>query len=353
MNKTTTIAVAIVVAAVVIAGGIVGFGTITSGKSSGSNNTNYLSKTSFSVADFGIDHPDAGAYGWMAGTSHTNTSNTLQKYDPNIKVVDLKGGSGAVASAIAAGTVQMGMLSADGALHAINSSVPIKIVGVYRTSPIGDFVYVSPSSTYNKLSDLSGKNVTFANSKPGSLDVLLNGIIAADYKVNITHDYVGSHEAQQAAVLNGKATASTGAYFDVYKLVKSGYLKSIGNITENWPAFVVVANTSFIHNHPNAVKAALMGMEYGNYLFDQNAGNFAYNFLKSYYNFSASETQFFMSTMHYSTNGTIYLKSLNEELTTLQADNIISPNLKLSQLYTDQFSQVVNTTYPPGIIRAA
>ncbi len=346
MKGTTTIAIAVIIAGIVIGSGIAYY-AYTSGNTGPKTTPNYLSTTSFTIADFGIDHPDAGAYGWMMNNSQ-NTSMTLQKYDPNIKLSDLPTGSGGVADALASGTAMMGMLSADGALGAMDKGLPITIVAVYRTSPIGDYVYVAPNSTYHHISDLN--NTTFANSHAGSLDVLLNDILEAQYNITIHHDYVGSHEAQQSAVLNGKAAASTGAYFDVYKLVQAGTLRSVGNITENWPAFVIAANNTFIQDHPNAIKAALLGMQYGNYLFDQNAGNFAYNFLKSYYNFSASETTFYMQTMHFSTNGTIYLQSLNNELKSLQADNVISAtNLTLSHIYTNKFVTVANTTYNPNL----
>lgn len=342
MNKTTQIIVAAIVVVVIVAGSLTFYFT-TYGKSSGNGTT---SSTSFTIGDFGISHPDAGAYAWMMNSS-ANEKATLMKYDQNIKLQDFPGGSGAVSSALTTGKIQVGMLSADGALNAIAKGVPIKIVSVYRNTPYGAYIYVSPNSTITSPSQLN--NATFANSKPGSLDVLMDELIKAKYNLSVIHnDYLGSHEAQQAAVIDQTVNASTGSYFDVYKLIQSGNLKSIGTITEQWPGFVVVALNSFISAHPNAVKAAIQGMDYGNTLFNQNKSGASYTFMKTFFNFTASETGFFMHSMYFSQNGTIYKSALSNELTTLQGYSILPSNLTLSQLYTSQFVSVSNAHFNPS-----
>ncbi len=337
MNKSTQIIVAVIVVVVIVAGSLTFYYTAYGNKSS---NGNYVSTTSFSIADFGVAHPDAGAYAWMYSSS-ANQTMTLKKYDPNIQLQDFKGGSGAVANALTTKKVQMGMLSADGAVHAISQGVPIKIVSVYRNTPYGAFVYVAPNSNITNVTQLN--NVTFANSKPGSLDVLIDGFLVSEYNLkNVSHSYVGGHKAQESAVLTGAANVSTGSYFDVYKLIQSGDLKSIGTIQERWPGFVIVALNSFISAHPNAVKAAIKGMDYGNTLFNQNKSGASYNFMMHYYNFSKPETGFFMHSMYFSQNGTIYTKALQAELSAMKNVGEVGNNTTLSMLYTNQFVSVNN-----------
>src|SRR5579875_1231984 len=107
--------VGLVVVLVVVAG--IGWGLYATKKTSTVPQANTAALT---IGDFGVSHPDAGAWAWM----YNNTS-VFKQYDsnPNVNFEDFPGGSGAVLSAMESGKVQLGMIAGDAAVSAIAKGV--------------------------------------------------------------------------------------------------------------------------------------------------------------------------------------------------------------------------------------
>ncbi len=312
-----------VVVLVVIAG--VGWGLYLTKKTTSSSAPTSTNTASLCIGDFGVSHPDAGAWAWMINNSSQKAM--FQSYDPNknVSFADFPGGSGAVTTAMETGKVQLGMLSADTAISDVAAGLPISIVATYRLSPIGDYVLVNPSSSITSFATLgatiNSTGVTWAHSKPGSLDVVLCHILAGKYgwsTSKITPAYVGSFQSQDSAVLTGSANITTGAYFDAYLQVQNNTLRSIGDLNESWPGFVLVALNNYISSQPATLSAALKAIFDMNSQFQSNTAAETH-FIQTYYGFSTSETAFYVSIMHWATNGTIYTQSVNAEISALES----------------------------------
>lgn len=341
--------------------------TTTSSSSTTTTSSIASNDTSFTVGDFGITHPDAGAWTFMYNQTSTGAANpvVLDRYTPHVTLDTFAKGSGAVLNAFAAGTIQVGMLSSDAlvgslATNSTLSGLGIKIVATFRETPIGDYVVVSNTSSITSTGQLSGTSV--ANSAPGSLDTVLDILLAGKLGfINsskpytstypFTHDYVGSFSAQVAAVEHGTTQWTTGGFFDAYPLIYTDhYLSVLTTINETWPGFVIAATGNFIQHDSAALKAFLQGVQAAAAIYDANTNNVALNFAEAAtptgFGFSSAEASLFISTYHFSTNGTIYATALQDEINSLYSAGAISGNssvITASSLYATGFA-AVNTS---------
>lgn len=373
ISQTALIAIVIIVV-IIIAGGAYAAYVLTSSttayntSSSYSTNTSIVSNsTTFSVGDFGITHPDAGAWSFMYNQTSGGTANpvVLDRYTPNVKLDTFSGGSGQVLNAFAAGKIQVGMLAGDAfvqnvANNATLSSLGLKIVATFRETPIGDYVVVSNKSTITSPSQLL--NTKVANSNPGSLDTVLDILLASKLGfINsstpytstypFTHSYVKSFNAQVANVEDGNVQWTTGGFFDAYNLIYSSSpsLTKLTSINETWPGFVIAATGSFIQHDGAALKAFLQGVQAVSAIYDANTNNVALNFAEAAkptgFGFAASEASVFIATYHFSTDGTIYPLAIQAEINGLYAAGAIKGNtttILASSLYSTAFAPVNN-----------
>jgi hypothetical protein len=389
ISQAATIVIVVIIIIIVAGGGYAAF-VLSQHPTSGSTSTTLTTSTtgtssitpnmtSFTVADFGITHPDAGAYGLVVNATSSGSPNpvVLKKYVPNVQLVDLSAGSGAVLSALYANTAQVGMLSGDAVVEAIannptNSTIQqLRIVATYRETPVGDYITVPTDSSCagSKLtytgSALNG--TTVANSKKGSLDDVLDGLIAfqlglvggttgKSYVSNTApngypfqHNYDGSFQGQLSDIADCSATGAaewtTGGFFDAYQIIHSSAptVKSIGAYNETWPGFVMVARMDWLPSHVAALKSFLQGVYAVDATYNQQIktqGSYDYSWAESYYGFTSSTMAAYGSTYHFTTNGTIYQTTMTAEInalweatgikqtntTVLSAANFIAPS---------------------------
>ncbi|MHB1908505.1 MAG: type 2 periplasmic-binding domain-containing protein [Nitrososphaerales archaeon] len=364
----TALIIVVVIVVIIIAGGAYAAYVMTTSNTTVNNGTSSISailsnSTSFTVGDFGITHPDSGAWAFMYNQSSSGAANpvVLDRYTPNVKLDTFAGGSGAVLNAFAAGTIQVGMLSADAVIqnvanNATFSNLGLKIVATYRETPVGDYVVVSNKSTITSPSQLV--NTRVANSSPGSLDTVLDILLANNLGfVNsttpytstypFTHVYVHSFSAQVSNVESGNVQWTTGGFFDAYNLIYSSSpsLTKLTSINETWPGFVIVATNSFITHDAAALKSFLQGVQAVSAIYDVNTNNAALNFAEAAkptgFGFSASEATVFIATYHFSTNGTIYPLAIQAEINGLYSAGAIKGNtsvLSASSFYVTGFA---------------
>jgi ABC-type nitrate/sulfonate/bicarbonate transport systems, periplasmic components len=215
---------------------------------------------------------------------------------------------------------------------------PVVMIATYDLPPTLRFVVVSSSSKIYNLSQLNG--TTAAVSTPGSVDTVYTEYLAKAFNLNIKIEYVGSVQAQIAAVLTGRATFTNIAEFDDLKLIDNHELRIVYNLTLPWPNLVVVTTRSFALNHPNAVKAALMGI----FAIDKMLIiKYIITLVKYYSNIMTPlDVSLLLKTISFSINGEINVTQLNLELNAFKSVGVITnSSFNVTQMISNEFVKIV------------
>jgi ABC-type nitrate/sulfonate/bicarbonate transport system substrate-binding protein len=306
-------------------------GTVTS--------TPYVSSnTSFTIGVAHFSTPPTAPLAYI----NQNNNTILNQYLPNAKLEQFASGSTGILTAMESGSVQVGVTITDSALTAISKNVPITIVASWEASPVVQAMFANSNSSYTNLASLKG--ATFAVTGSTSLSGIVTKILAGQEGWTSTEysmSPVGSPTAILAAVSQSKTTV--GVLDPFVSALSSPNYKIVGLVNETWPEFSVVALNTFVAAHPNAIKAAIAMFSGVNTLFNTNPGGVAQKFMASYplYNMTTAQYDYFMSTSHWSSDGTIHSLEYQSALTTLQNYGVITSNLTASQVYTNKFVSVV------------
>ncbi|QXJ28967.1 hypothetical protein J5U23_01836 [Saccharolobus shibatae B12] len=342
ISRTLAIVIALVIIIVAIGAGLGYYyssRTPTSVTTTPSTSTLPISTTPITIGAVSASHPDMAAWAFM----ESNISSTLKEYDPNINFEDFPAGSSAVIHAVESGSVQIGIAGTDAIVVAISQGAPLVIVATFRETPAIRYVVVKSTSNIMNLNQLNG--TISANSAPGSLDTIAAEYLELSHHLHFKLSYVGSFSAQIAAVVSGAATFTNIGSFDAPKLIENGTLRVIYNFTYPWPMFSIFTTRSFLEQHPDVVKAAVMAILMGDQIYEENTNNITVNFLINYYK-NIMEPSYAYNVLFkevkFSTNGAINATAIQVLINTYRELGIITnTTITANDTYTNEFVPII------------
>jgi len=159
---------------------------------------------------------------------------------------DFPGGTGALVSALTAGSVDVAVMLTEGAIAARERGADVQIISQYVSSPLTWGVHVRASSGFQDDSALGACRV--AISRPGSgshlmalIEARRRGVNPADMTFVVVSDLAGA----RAALAEGRADFFLWEKYTTKPLVDSGEWRRVGEVVTPWPAFVVTARADW------------------------------------------------------------------------------------------------------------
>lgn len=178
---------------------------------------------------------------------------------PGVAWVDQPSGTGAMVAALGDSTLDMAIALTEGVVQGITAGLDARIVAVAIPSALQWGIHVAASSDFNEPSDLVGARA--AISRRGSGSHLMTYVLAdgLDWEPDAQSNFVevGDMAGARTALAAGSADFFLWDRFMTQPVVDSGEFRRIGVQPTPWPAFVVVARSSVVDQHRNAVAAVL------------------------------------------------------------------------------------------------
>ncbi|MCH4815811.1 MAG: ABC transporter substrate-binding protein [Saccharolobus sp.] len=339
ISKITVIVLIIVVVIIALIGGtLVFYHSSSSSIKTTQSSIVPISTTPVTIGALQGNDPDISAWAF----TESQLLSTLKEYDPNIKTQDFSTAT-LVIQGLESGTIQVGIISTDSIIVAISRGAPLVIVATYRITPAARDLVVKASTPINNLYQLN--NTDDAEPSPGILPTITDEYLEYKYNLHFNFEYVGSFQGQIAALISDKATFANVNPFDAYKLIQNGTLKVVYSFSLKWPAYSVVTTRSFLEQHPDAIKAVIMGLLKANDIYEANVNNQTINFLASYYGriIGSNGAVVLFHNYTYSTNGAINVTALQILINTYREIGVITNStLTVNDTYTNEFVKVIS-----------
>ncbi|WP_338603072.1 ABC transporter substrate-binding protein [Sulfolobus tengchongensis] len=336
ISKSILIMIVVIMIIVAVIGGTLGY-YYTQKSSQVVTSVKPISTTPVTIGALQGNDPDISAWGF----TESQLLPMLKEYDPNIKTQDFSTAT-LVIQGLESGTIQVGIISTDSIVVAISKGAPLVIVATYRVTPAVRDLVVNSKTPINSLFQLN--NTEDAEPSPGILPTITDEYLEYKYHLHFNFEYVGSFQGQIAALITGKATFANVNPFDAYKLIQNGTLKVVYSFSLKWPAYSVVTSRSFLKEHPNAVRAVVMGLLKANQIYESNVNNQTVSFLASYYQriIGSEGAIVLFKNYTYSTNGAINVTALQVLINTYREIGVITNStLTVNDTYTNEFVPIV------------
>lgn len=173
---------------------------------------------------------------------------------------DVPEGTGEMAEALDAGTVDLAMLLTEGAVKGIAAGGRYRIVSLYTTSPIVWGIHVAGHSGFQSVDDIRGAR--YAISRDGSGSQLMAMVHARDRGWPVDEldlRAVGTIDGARRALANDEADVFLWEKFMTAPLVESGEFRRIGTYPTPWSCFVACASDDALAERPGDVARAIRG----------------------------------------------------------------------------------------------
>ncbi|MBU6161247.1 MAG: ABC transporter substrate-binding protein [Myxococcales bacterium] len=159
---------------------------------------------------------------------------------------DFPGGTGALVSALTAGSVDVAVMLTEGAIAAREQRADVHIVSQYVSSPLTWGVHVRSSSEFRDDAALGTCRVAISRFGSGShlmalIEARRRGVNPADMTFVVVSDLAGA----RAALAEGRADFFLWEKYTTKPLVDSGEWRRVGEVVTPWPAFVVTARADW------------------------------------------------------------------------------------------------------------
>jgi NitT/TauT family transport system substrate-binding protein len=173
------------------------------------------------------------------------------------------GGGGSTVQPIISGDTPIGLASMSGAILAKLRNAPIKVISGASPNFLSTIVYaVAADSKITKMSDLAGQQqAKFGYTSGGSITDVASELAVRSEKLkegtDVTRLALGSMQAQAAALVTHQIQVATININAIANYVVQGKVRVIGDTSDYLKvneANAIIANTSYIHRNPDAVK---------------------------------------------------------------------------------------------------
>lgn len=276
-----------------------------------------------------------------ASILYGKSSGIFSKYIPNAKIVGLQGA--AQAQALVSGTVQMGFSDPNTFIPAAATGAPIQMVASIQLVPTVQSILVATNSKYVTAQDLEGGGIGILSTGSVSqffteygLDQCCNFTANKNYTLTAT----GSTQASLAAVQTGSLQGTQLNLLAAYPYLVNGTFKSVYNFSFPYPSTTLWATTSFIQQHPDAVRAAIYAVIQAGLAFNENKTG-ALSVLETNFHYSLPEANFAENQLYFSPDGAISLSGTQFAVNLLYTYGGIKSNLSASNFISTQFVPIL------------
>jgi sulfonate transport system substrate-binding protein len=172
----------------------------------------------------------------------------------DVRWVEQPGGTGAIAAALAQGTLDAATVLTEGAIAAIVNGAPLRIHSLWVQSPLVWGIHVNGRSTATTIRDFDP--LRFAVSRIGSGSHLMAYLLAARDGVRLTNEQlivVGDIEGARAALRDGKADVFLWEKYVTSPLVHRGEFRRLDTIPTPWPSFAIAAHADTMATRRSAL----------------------------------------------------------------------------------------------------
>eukprot|EP00960_Hanusia_phi_P040611 754563-Hanusia_phi.AAC.4 len=182
------------------------------------------------------------------------SSGLFKKEGIQVEWQDCQGGTGSMVDHLNNGSLDIAILSTDGALAEISQGGLYRIIAPFVDSPLKYGVYVAPDSDVRSTYDLEGQ--VFAISRKGSLSHVMTYLHATQSNWNPKNWdrtrasllEVGNLAGALTALRSGKAHGFLWEIGAAKTLVDKGELRLVGYCATPWPSFVIAARNSLLES---------------------------------------------------------------------------------------------------------
>lgn len=259
-----------------------------------------------------------------------------KEYIPNAKFTSLSGAQ--LGQALASGTAQMGFGDPTSLLGPISKGASIVLVANLIGQGVNWMFLTATNSKIHSVQDLKG--AVLSVSTPGSTGAYVQGYILNEFGMKAGQDYTitptGSLPGQLAAVESGSAAATIAPIQTAYPFVSNGTLRSFYNFTLPYPALALFSTSSFIQQHPDAVRATIEAFLKADSIWDSNS-TAAIGLLETQYHLNPAAAQFGYYTTYFSTDGYISLSLTQGAANVLYQQGGLSQNISASSFVSREF----------------
>ena len=155
---------------------------------------------------------------------------------------DFPGGTGAMLKALEDDELDVAVMLTEGAVAGIQRGLPVRIAGVYVSSPLQWGIHVHADSSWQEGDSLA--EARYAISRPRSGSHLMAAVHAWQQGWDpgaLHYEEVGGLEGARDALAQRQADVFLWEKFTTKPLVDRGEWRRIGSVPTPWPSFVIVA----------------------------------------------------------------------------------------------------------------
>lgn len=171
---------------------------------------------------------------------------------------DFPGGTGALVSALAEGTLDVAVMLTEGAIAARERGSDVRIISQYVSSPLTWGVHVLASSRFYDDSELGTARIAISRFGSGShlmalVEARRRGLNPAGLTFVVVSDLVGARKA----LAECRADFFLWEKYTTKPLVDSGEWRRVGEVVTPWPAFVVTTRSAWADRNADELTRVL------------------------------------------------------------------------------------------------
>lgn len=237
---------------------------------------------------------------------------------------DYPGGTGAMASDLRSGHLDVAVLLTEGIVADITKGNPSRILQVYVSSPLIWGIHVPASSSFQSAAELEGKR--YAISRMGSGSHLMAFVDAKRRGWDPTQlelVLVGGMDGAREAFRNKQADAFMWEKFMTKPLVDTGEFRRVAETPTPWPCFVIAARQDVIERKGPALKKLLEVINRSAAAFQQSPDQ-ALPLITSRYHLTPQDAESWFSATRWANGGPVSPVMIGEVIETLYDLGIIT-----------------------------
>lgn len=250
--------------------------------------------------------------------------------------------AGQITQALAADQVQMAVLDPTAVIPAIIAGAPIQLVASTNQMPMQWTVVVEANSSYHSLADLHGGTFA-ASSLTTTTAYLTEYLLYQKFGWHLNTDYsmagVGSLAAELAALSSGSISALLQDAPVTYSGMVSHQLRSVYNFTGLYPSDDIFANSAFVQQHPDAVRATVYAFLQANRLWNSNE-TASVAFIANNFGETTAHAQFDYGILKFSVDGAVSITGVQQAINLLYFAGAINQNISSTSFISSDFASL-------------
>lgn len=246
-------------------------------------------------------------------------------------------------AALTSGAAQMAYGESGSFIPAMAQGAPIQFVANPIENNVPIAVFVNANSSYKTLSDLKG--ATMGSTSVGSANYHWTEYVFSQLGWTVGNQYqitaLGHVAAELAALQTGSVQAIVTGESNGLACEQAGQCRALEVIQLPYPYQSLVATTSFIQNHPDAVKAAVEAFLMASAVWNANV-TYATSLLTTQYNLNAEQIQLELQDVHYSLDGSMSISGYTQAVNFLLTTGSLTQNITIANYMNNQFVPITS-----------